>query len=62
MGACDERIIRASYEISEWDCSQGLRAKTKEAQLKLFEEEKKEGEKRDTLSDSKIEIENVIKK
>ena len=61
MGACDERIIRASYEISEWDCSQGLRAKTKEAQLKLFEEEKKEGDEQKTILNSKIEIENVKK-
>ena len=59
MGNCDERIVRALYKVEEWDCSGGLKAKTEEAQLKLFKEE--EVVKSGTLSNSKIEADNVIK-
>ena len=57
MGACDERIIKAQYEIEDWDCSHGLQKKAEGAQLKLFKE--KEVEKKKTLSNSKIEIKDV---
>ena len=62
MGACDERIVHAMYEVSKWDPSHGLKAKTDEAQLKLFEEEKKEGDINKTLWNSIIEIDTVNEK
>lgn len=38
MGACDERIIKASYEIDIWDASHGLKEKAENSQLKMFKE------------------------
>jgi len=57
MGACDERIVRASYETSKWDCSHGLKEKAEDAQLNLFKGE--EVERKKTLSNSIIEIDTV---
>lgn len=43
MGACDERIIKASYETESWDPSHGLEKSAKDNQLEMFKKKKKEG-------------------
>ena len=49
MGACDERIIKASYEIDVWDPSHGLEEKANNSQLKMFDKKKKKGGKKNSV-------------
>lgn len=59
MGACDERIIKASYEVDIWDPSHGLEEKAGNDQLKLFKKKDEKGGKKKTSSNSIIELKNV---
>lgn len=51
MSGCDERVIRASYEIDKWDPSHGLEERTNNSQVEMFDKEtKKEGKERKVIT------------
>jgi len=49
MGACDERIVRASYETDTWDPSHGLEEKANNNQLEMFKKKEKKGGRKDNI-------------
>ena len=49
MSGCDERVIKAQYDVAIWDPSHGLEEKANNNQLEIFKKKEKEGGKKDKV-------------